>query len=150
MNRDPKAWARLGRTLRNAREHRDLTQQELGELAGVSGRSVQDAEAGTVPKARMPYTIGRIAAALGWAEGAVDAILEGAPPGDEWQNISVQQQMDEELASGIVTNAMVRATSTTTSDEIKAATQMVLDEFRRHGLIAETDGVQPSTDRANP
>ncbi|WP_326700246.1 helix-turn-helix domain-containing protein [Streptomyces sp. NBC_01754] len=150
MHRDPQDWARLGHALRTARVCRGLTQADLGELAGVSGRSVQDAEGGAVPKKRMPYTIGRIAAALGWPEGAVDAILDGkAPPGDAWQDTSVQQQVDAEVASGIITNAMVRATSSTTSDEIKEATRLALDEFRRLGLISETDGVQPSTNQAN-
>lgn len=150
MDRDPQSWARLGRTLRTAREHRRLTQEELGDLAGVSGRSVQDAEAGTVPKRRMPYTIGRIASALGWPEGGVDAVLNGqALPGDTWRNVPVQQQVDAEVASGVITNAMVRATSKTTSDEIKEAVELALDEFRRLGLIAETDGVQPSPDDAN-
>ena len=77
-------------------------------------------------------------------------MLDGqAPPGDGWQDVPVQQQVDAEVASGIITNAMVRATSKTTSDEIKEATRLALDEFRRLGLIAETDGVQPSTNGAN-
>lgn len=172
MNRDPKAWARLGHALRIAREHRGLTQQELGALANVSGRSVQDAEAGTVPKARMPYTIGRIAAALGWPQGAVGAILEGrnplhAPalghadgtdaeaadvgPPAGWRDVPVQQQIDdEELVAGIVSNAMVRATEHTTSAEIRAATRIAVDEMRRHGLIRETNSVQPSSNSGNP
>lgn len=149
MNRDPDAWARLGRALRNAREHRGLTQQDLGEMAGTSARSVQDAEGGAVPKARMPYTIGRIAAALGWPEGAVDAVLDGkAPPGDGWQDVPVQQ-LDEEQLAGIMTTAMVRATEHTTSAEIRAATQIALDELRRQGYLPETNSVQPSANQAN-
>jgi len=150
MNRDPQSWARLGRALRTAREHRGLTQQELGELAGTSARSVQEAEGGAVPKSRMPYTIGRIASALSWPEGSVDAVLDGSPPpGDGWQDVPVQAQVDAEVASGIIVNAMVRATSQPPSDEIKEATRLALDEFRRLGLITETDGVQPSTKSAN-
>ncbi|MBV7671417.1 helix-turn-helix domain-containing protein [Streptomyces halstedii] len=149
MNRDPEAWSRLGRALRNAREHRSLTQAELGEAAGVSGRSVQDAESGAVPKARMPYTIGRIAAALGWPEGAVDAVLDGqAPPGDGWQDVPVQHLTEEQLA-GIMTTAMVRATEHTTSAEIRAATKIALDELRRQGYLPETNRVQPSTTSEN-
>lgn len=150
MNRDPQSWARLGRALRTAREHRGLTQQELGELAGTSARSVQEAEGGAVPKSRMPYTIGRIASALGWPEGSVDAVLDGSPPpGDGWQDTPVQAQVDAEVATGIITNAMVRATEHATAAEIRAATKIALDEFRRLGLIAETNGVQPSTKSAN-
>lgn len=143
MNRDPAAWARLGRALRTAREHRGLTQQEVGELAGVSARSVQDAEGGAVPKARMPYTIGRIASALGWPEGGVDAVLEGEPPpGDGWQTASVQQQIGEEQLAGIITHAMVRATEHATTAEIREATRLALDELRRQGYLGETNGVQ--------
>ncbi|MEV5261791.1 helix-turn-helix domain-containing protein [Streptomyces anulatus] len=151
MNRDPQSWARLGHALRSAREARGCTQAELGELAGVSGRSVQDAEAGTVPKSRMPYTLGRIAAALGWPEGAVDAVLDGAaPPGEGWRDVPADQgQIDAERLAGIMTNAMVRATEHATAAEIRAATKIALDELRKQGLIAETDGVQPSTNQAN-
>lgn len=150
MNRDPKAWARLGHALRAAREARGLTQEDLADLAGVSGRSVQEAEAGTVPKKRMPYTIGRIASALGWPEGAVPAILDGAaPPGGDWRPVSVQAQVDEETATGIITSAMVQASENVTPAEIRKATRLALDALRRHGVITETDGVQPSTKRAN-
>ena len=136
MNRDPKAWARLGRALRSAREHRGLTQQELGELAGTSGRSVQDAEAGKVPQARMPYTLGKIASALGWPEGAVDAVLEGAaPPGEGWRDVPAPLPIDEERLEGILTNAMVRATEHATAAEIRAATKIALDELRKNGLL---------------
>ncbi|MFD8664476.1 helix-turn-helix domain-containing protein [Streptomyces microflavus] len=151
MDRDPQSWARLGHALRTAREHRSLTQQELGDLAGVSGRSVRDAEAGAVPKARMPYTLSRIAAALGWPEGAVDAVLDGAaPPGEEWRTVPVeQQQIDEEQLAGIMTNAMVRATEHATAAEIRAATRMALDELRRQGYLPKTDGAQPSANSEN-
>lgn len=150
MNRDPHAWARLGHALRIAREHAGHSQDELAALADVSTASVQSAEAGTVPKSRMPFTLGPIARALGWPQGAVDAVLAGAePPGSTWQDVPVQRLLDEETASGILTNAMVRATEHTTSAEIRAATKIALDELRRHGYLAETDGVQPSTNGAN-
>jgi transcriptional regulator with XRE-family HTH domain len=136
MNRDPKTWARLGRAIRDARQRRKLTQQQLADLAGVSSRSVQDAEAGTVPKARMPISLGPIAAALGWPEGTIDTILSGGmPPGEEWRDVTVQQQIDEDVLSGIITTAMVRATENTSSAEIRAAIKIALDELRRHGYI---------------
>ncbi|MFD9834455.1 helix-turn-helix domain-containing protein [[Kitasatospora] papulosa] len=151
MNRDPEAWARLGHALRRARDHQGLTQQELAERADVSSRSVQEAEGGKVPASRMPYTLSRIAAALGWPEGAVTAVLDGSPPpGDGWQDAPVPQRLiDEEQLAGIMTNAMVRATEHATAAEIRAATKIALDELRRHGVIAETNRVQPSTNSAN-
>ncbi|RUP66753.1 Helix-turn-helix protein [Streptomyces sp. NP10] len=151
MNRDPQSWARLGHALRAAREARGLTQADLGALADVSSRSVQDVEAGTVPKKRMPYTLSRVAAALGWPEGAVDAVLDGAaPPGEGWRDAPVEQaQIDAEQLAGIMTNAMVRATEHATAAEIRAATAIALDELRKQGVIRETNGVQPSTNQAN-
>ncbi|MBK3546448.1 helix-turn-helix transcriptional regulator [Streptomyces sp. MBT60] len=151
MNRDPEAWARLGHALRAAREVHGLTQVDLANLAGVSSRSVQDAEAGTVPKKRMPYTLSPIAAALDWPEGAIDDVLDGAaPPGDEWRDVPVEQgQIDAEQLAGIMTHAMVRATEHATAAEIRAAVSAALDEMRKQGLIRETDGVQPSTNQAN-
>ncbi|MEU2143571.1 helix-turn-helix domain-containing protein [Streptomyces globisporus] len=151
MNRDPQSWARLGHALRTAREYRGLTQQELAVDAEVSERSVREAENGTVPKVRMPYTVGRIAASHGWPEGAVDAVLDGAaPPGEGWRDAPVEQaQIDAEQLAGIMTNAMVRATEHATAAEIRAATKIALDELRKQGVIRETNGVQPSTNQAN-
>lgn len=146
MNLDPTAWARLGRALRAARGRRGLTQQELAELANVSARSVADAEAGTVPKARMPYTIGRIAAALDWPAGTIESVLDG----QGWSDTSAQAYVDEQVFAGIVTTAVVRAIDGATSVEIREATRIALDELRRKGLLAETDFVQPETNNTNP
>ncbi|MCX0246452.1 helix-turn-helix transcriptional regulator [Streptomyces drozdowiczii] len=151
MNRDPESWARLGRALRSAREASGLTQADLADAAGVSSRSIQDAEGGKVPTGRRPYTLARVAAALGWPAGAVDDVLDGAaPPGGDGQDVPVQAQLDEETATGAITNAMVRALDNATPAEIREATRLAVDALRRHGVISETDGVQPSTNRANP
>lgn len=150
MNRNPEAWARLGQFLLRARRTRRLSQAELADLAGVSTASVQSAEAGTVPKSRMPYTLPAIATALGWPPGTVEAVLDGGDSPDAgWRDISVQQQIDAEQLGGIMTNAMVRAMEGTPAAEIRAATQIALDELRRRGLLDETDGVQPSTKSTN-
>lgn len=154
MTRDPHAWARLGQLLKQARLARGLKQSELAAQASVSTASVQAAEAGAVPKARMPTSLGPIAAALGWPIGTVDTVLDGgnpptAPGAEGWQDVSVQRHLDAEQASSIMTNAMVRAMKKTPSDEIRAATQIALDELRRHGYLAKTDCVQPSTNGAD-
>lgn len=152
MTRDPEAWARLGKALRTARAHRGLTQQDLADLAGVSARSVSDAEGGTVPKARMPQSIDKIAAALGWPEGGVVAVLDGTTPEvGGWQDVPVQQHLraSEEAVAGIISNAMLRATDHATAAEIRAATNIAMDELRRQGLIGETDGVQPQPNHAD-
>lgn len=135
MNRDPKAWARLGQALAHARQAQSLSQDEVAERASVSTASVQSAEAGKVPKSRMPYTVPAIAAALGWPDGAVDAVLNGEEPPGGWKDVSVQFVIDEEQFEAILTNAMVRATDNVTSAEIRAATKIALDELRRQGLL---------------
>ncbi|ONI48675.1 MULTISPECIES: helix-turn-helix domain-containing protein [unclassified Streptomyces] len=155
MNRDPLAWARLGQKLKQARLARGLKQSDIATEADVSLASVQSAEAGTVPKSRMPITLPPIAAALGWKQGSVDAVLDGGEPDlepsdSEWRTVPVeQQQIDEEQLAGIMTNAMVRATEHATAAEIRAATRIALDELRRQGYLPETNSVQPSTTSEN-
>lgn len=154
MTRDPHAWARLGQLLKQARLARGLKQRELADQANVSTASVQAAEAGAVPKTRMPTTLGPIATALGWPAGSVDKVLDGgdpptAPSAEGWRDVSVQQQIDDEQFAGIMTTAMVRATENTTSAEIRAATRIALDELRRQGYLTETNRVQPSTNGVN-
>lgn len=138
MNRDPQAWARLGQALKQAREHLGIPQDGLATQAGVSTASVQSAEYGKPPKGRMPFTIGKIANALGWPVGAVDAVLNGdAPPGG-WQDIPVR--IGSAQVSAIVTDAMIRATDSITSAEIRAVTKIVVAELRKGGLITNEEG----------
>lgn len=135
MNRDPEAWARLGRALSQTRQAKGLTQQDLADRAGVSLNSVQNAEAGTVPKARMPYTVPAIAALLGWPDGAIDEVLAGGEIPGGFRDVSVQKQIDAEQLETIISAAMVRATENATAAEIRAATKIALDELRRQGLL---------------
>lgn len=136
MTRDPDAWARLGRALRAARERQGLSQAELAERAAVSTKSVQDAEAGRVPKRRMPYTLAPIAKALGWPSGAVDAVLAGAEPPGGWQDVRVEVTGDQ--VEAVISNAMVRAMDNVTSAEIRKATQLAIDDLRRRGLLRDS------------
>lgn len=135
MNRDPEMWARLGQALTAARQVQNLTQEALATRAGVSLTSVKSAETGVVPKARMPYTLLAIARTLGWPEGSVDAVLDGAAPPGGWSDVSVQKDIDAEQLEVEMTNAIVRATDAATSADIKAATKAALDVLRQHGLI---------------
>lgn len=80
MNRDPHAWQRLGQFIRNERERQGLSRSGLGSKAGVSGKSVQNAEAGEVPKRHRPPTLVKIVTALGWAPESIDRVLDGEEP----------------------------------------------------------------------
>jgi transcriptional regulator with XRE-family HTH domain len=79
MNGSPEDWARLGAALRAARQYRGFSQGEVAEQAQVSLVSVQNAEAGRPPRARMPYTLAPTARVLGWPAGTVDEVLRGGP-----------------------------------------------------------------------
>lgn len=135
MNRDPHAWARLGQALASARRALGLTQEELAGQADVGLGSVKNAEAGTVPKSRMPYTIPAIANALGWPDGAVNNVLDGGAPPGGWVDVSVQKQVDEARLEADITHANVRALRGASGAEIEAATKAALDVLRQHGLI---------------
>jgi len=137
MNRDPQAWARLGRILKQTREHAGISQDELATRAGVSNASVQSAEYGKPPKGRMPPTIGKIARALGWGRGAVEAVLEGGQPSGEWRDISAP--MPSKRLAAIFTNAMIRGTDTMTAAQIRTVTEIAIDQLREEGFISEED-----------
>lgn len=146
MQRDPAAWSRLGEIIRDARSRRGLTQDELAARANVSSRSVQDAEAGRVPRGRMPYTLSPIARALDWPPGTIESVLDGnLPPG--WSDVPVQRLVDARTIGTAITNAMLKAADNVTAAEIRRATEIALDELREAGVISETDVVQPKTNR---
>ncbi|MDT0306829.1 helix-turn-helix transcriptional regulator [Streptomyces sp. DSM 44917] len=142
MNRDPRAWQRLSRALREARGHKGLTQADLASLAGVSLAAVGAAEKGEPPEKRMPPTLPKIARALGWPAGAIETILEGADPPGGWTEPAAR--LDAGLVETVMTQAMVTATNQATAAEIRRAVTIAVDELRRHGVLNEPDDVQPN------
>lgn len=84
MNRDPKAWERLGRLISDARVQRDLSRAELAELADVADRSVYSAEVGYGKKPPLrvspPPTLIKIVVALGWTPESIQTVLSGGNP----------------------------------------------------------------------
>ncbi|GGU52071.1 helix-turn-helix transcriptional regulator [Streptomyces lavendofoliae] len=80
MNRDPEAWKRLGRLLRDAREKAGLTREEFAVKAGVSPKAVQNAENSNPPKRQQPPTLVPIAVAHGWKPESIGVILAGGDP----------------------------------------------------------------------
>ncbi len=79
MKHDPAAWRRLSELIRSQRGRLGWTQAELAQRAGVSTKSVATAESGN-PPTRTPPTLNRVARALGWADGSIDAVLAGGEP----------------------------------------------------------------------
>jgi transcriptional regulator with XRE-family HTH domain len=80
MNRDPQAWARLGRLFRNARELSGQSRKDFAQRAGVSEKAVYNAERGDVPGRHQPPTLVKIAAGHGWAPESIQSILAGGEP----------------------------------------------------------------------
>lgn len=56
-----------------------MTQLELAERAGVSESTIQNLEAGR-QYTRRPPSLSRVEAALGWAPGSADIVLDGGEP----------------------------------------------------------------------
>ncbi|KAA6211748.1 helix-turn-helix domain-containing protein [Streptomyces filamentosus] len=134
MNRDPHAWARLGKAIASTRKATGMRQEDLATKAGVSLGSVQNAESGAPPKARMPQSLYPIVKALGLPDTWIDDVLDGKPSG-EWRDADVQGEVDKERLESDLTHALVRASDQATAAEIKAATKAALDVLRQHGLI---------------
>ncbi|KUJ65430.1 helix-turn-helix domain-containing protein [Streptosporangium amethystogenes] len=135
MNRDPHAWARLAKAIATKRQAQGLRQEDLAAAAGVSLGSVQNAESGVPPKARMPQSLPPIVKALGLPDTWIDDVLEGKAPPGEWRDVDVQAEVDAERLESDLTHAFVRASDQATAAEIKAATKAALDVLRQHGLI---------------
>lgn len=87
VTRDPKAWAKLGKRLREDREAEGYSRKALAEKAGVSEKSIQIAEEGRVPRGRMPQSLARIERALGWLPGSHLNILAG----QSWAKVTYQE-----------------------------------------------------------
>ncbi|WP_424888390.1 helix-turn-helix domain-containing protein [Streptomyces sp. XH2] len=94
-------WPVLSAALRQERERQGLSQQELAERAGVSVGSVKNAERGTAPKGRRPYTLTLIATALGWAPSCVDDVLSGMPAPTSAPEVPVVEAEVKPAMSGI-------------------------------------------------
>lgn len=69
-------WTRLGRAIRNTREERGLTQDALAKAAGVARQTLRSLEAGE-DRTRIPPSLKKIEAALGWPSGHAMRVLEG-------------------------------------------------------------------------
>ncbi|CAG6392728.1 helix-turn-helix domain-containing protein [Streptomyces cocklensis] len=72
-------WARVGTALRAARKAQELTQAELAARADVSAGTIRAIERGQEFQKVTP-TLRAVEAAIGWAEGSVQAILDGGEP----------------------------------------------------------------------
>ncbi|MEU7399705.1 helix-turn-helix transcriptional regulator [Streptomyces sp. NPDC044948] len=96
--RDPEAWERLGKRIREYREKAGYSRRALAEKAGVSEKSIQVTEEGRVPRGRMPQSLSRIEVALGWLPGTSISILNGASSIITMERQEVDVQLEPEGA----------------------------------------------------
>lgn len=75
----PMDYKRLATFVREAREARGWRQEDLAAAAHIGLSSVQNVEAGR-PFTRIPASLRKIDAALGWEEGSCHAVLRGDEP----------------------------------------------------------------------
>lgn len=101
-------WQSLGEAIRDARIARGLTQDDLAKLAQVARATVQNLEQGRTFH-RVPPSLARVAAGLGWSPDRPAAILEGRTVVEVTPSPTPPHHLDrlprrvaEELASGEV------------------------------------------------
>lgn len=75
----PRDWTLLATAIKERRLALRLTQVDLASAAGVSESTVQNLEAGET-RTRIPTSLPKVEAALGWKEGAASAVLAGSEP----------------------------------------------------------------------
>lgn len=99
MERD---WARLGQTMAAARRRAGLSQVDVADAIGVSRTPIQAIERGHTsgrPFARVTGTMRSYARLLGWAEGSIEAVLDGGEPKVEQKESKVEQTLKDTLLS---------------------------------------------------
>jgi transcriptional regulator with XRE-family HTH domain len=73
------SWREVGESVRRARGARRQTQADFAHEIGLSVRLVGALESGET-RSYEPATIDRVEAALGWAHGSVQRVVEGGRP----------------------------------------------------------------------
>jgi len=78
-DRELAAWERVGRAVRVRMGERALAQADLVRRAGLSDATVRRLHDGTPGNYRRA-TLGKLALALGWTPGSLEAIFAGGEP----------------------------------------------------------------------
>jgi transcriptional regulator with XRE-family HTH domain len=173
MERD---WARLGRAFAQARAAAGLTQAGVAERIGVTRTPVQAIERGHVggkPFKKVTGTMRSYARIVGWADGAIERILDGEdePPlleatqspaaADTVDGLDLPIRIREELREGQILDSGVYELSPDGSDvqlivvikgkagatpaEIRRYMETVRRTERRLRSISEADDTSPES-----
>lgn len=98
MERD---WAHLGRELAAARKRTGRTQVDVADAIKVTRTPIQAIERGG-PFDRVTGTIREYARLVGWAEGAVEAVLDGGTPTPVGEATAAPRTLADDLPLRIV------------------------------------------------
>ncbi|MET8826563.1 helix-turn-helix transcriptional regulator [Streptomyces sp. NPDC004610] len=71
-------WTRLGEKLKAGRIARGMEQQEVASAIGVKRGAIRNIEIGDV--AKVTPTIRQYGLLIGWADGAIEEVLDGGEP----------------------------------------------------------------------
>jgi transcriptional regulator with XRE-family HTH domain len=76
-------WQRLGRRIKAERGRKGFaTAADLARAAGVSVRTVEVIESGAHAGRPRETTLAKLEAALGWADGSAERVVQGGRPRD--------------------------------------------------------------------
>lgn len=108
MNRDPQAWARLGKLLRDTRERRGASREEVAGQLGMSAKTIQNFESGRVPnRDRIPPNLAKLVTAMGYTADSIERVLGGDDPVPVAPEGPVKAEAAAEPASPSVTAAVL-------------------------------------------
>lgn len=134
MERD---WERLAKAVKQAREAASMTQKDLAKAAEISEGSVQNLEAGYA-RTRIPQSLAKVEAALGWAAGSGVAILQGATGpvtiSNEGGGLYIAKIPEDELNEAITMSA-IAVNDNLTAREIRDLSQKIIEELKGRGLL---------------
>lgn len=135
MERD---WERLAKAIKQAREAAGMTQKDLAKRAEVSEGSVQNLEDPNRRPTRIPQSLAKVEAALGWAVGSGVAILQGATGPVTWEpiggNVVIAKLPEDELHEAITMSA-IAVNDNLTAREIRELSQKIIEELKERGML---------------
>ncbi|WP_199570615.1 helix-turn-helix domain-containing protein [Streptomyces murinus] len=89
-------WTRLGQKLRAARIARGVEQQDAAERIGVKRGALHNIETGKI--AKVTTTVRTYAQLVGWADGSIEAVLDGGEPIEKSTSPETVRELPSDLS----------------------------------------------------
>lgn len=128
---------RLAQAIRQARQAAGMTQVDLANKAGIAEGSVQNLESGRT-RNRIPQSLAKVEAALGWAVGSGVSILRGAAGPVTVEPIGGGQmiaRIPAGEAEGAVKDALLAVADNLTAREIRELSAAIVEELKGRGIL---------------